>query len=634
MAQLSGGSSRTYYTNQYDSFKGADFSTDSSLVDRKRSPDCLNMISDNGGNPVKRKGWEYWQNIGMSIDNIWDYTDDNGSIIVANAGGNIYAADDNGVTKVLTLSTGAEKRVAINADAGLVVFTSAGLYIIKSDKTYEAITPYVPTILVGCAPSGGGTVNESVNLLTRERIETFNGDGIYKTFTVSGTIDTTKTYSVKVDGVSVTPTVSGKTFTLSTAPATGTGNVVIQYFATGGETNITKIGSARVIQQFAEGASYRWFIAGEDSNIVRYSALGDYTYWADLDYIVVGTSEHKVQGFLPIGEYLGVVKETSTRETALYFAQQTTVTDSTSTVTSDYSINSTSSERYVYKVTPATAGIGAVSHNTFAVLGDEPLFLSMQGIQGVANYSLTSDKTVRNRSMFLNGKLTNEPDLDTAIACTWNGYYVLAVNNHAYVLDSRQKSTDYSGNTSYNYEGYYWDNVPAVCMTVKDSQIYFGTSGGNICRFKTGEYNAAYSDGSKGNVDDADYVIGEAVTAAWSTKDDNDGYPQYRKTMQKKGSLVTVKSYRNSRVDVYMKVDGQAEVFIGTGYVNDWSEGFASIDFTNFVFDTHEGARDKYITKKAKKYMRLKLIVKNEAIEPFGILGITKTYVCVKYAKK
>ena len=41
----------------YATFRGADFSTDPSLVDRSRSPLCTNIIADGGGMPQKRDGW-------------------------------------------------------------------------------------------------------------------------------------------------------------------------------------------------------------------------------------------------------------------------------------------------------------------------------------------------------------------------------------------------------------------------------------------------------------------------------------------------------------------------------------------------------------------------------------------------
>ena len=40
----------------YKTFRGADFSTDPSLVDYSRSPLCTNIVADGGGMPQKRLG--------------------------------------------------------------------------------------------------------------------------------------------------------------------------------------------------------------------------------------------------------------------------------------------------------------------------------------------------------------------------------------------------------------------------------------------------------------------------------------------------------------------------------------------------------------------------------------------------
>ena len=56
MAQMSVPAEPSYKSTSYSGLKGADFSNDPSLVARNHSPDLLNMISDNGGSPIKRLG--------------------------------------------------------------------------------------------------------------------------------------------------------------------------------------------------------------------------------------------------------------------------------------------------------------------------------------------------------------------------------------------------------------------------------------------------------------------------------------------------------------------------------------------------------------------------------------------------
>ena len=66
----------------------------------------------------------------------------------------------------------------------------------------------------------------------------------------------------------------------------------------------------------------------------------------------------------------------------------------------------------------------------------------------------------------INAKLVKETNLDQAVSAVWNGYYILAVNGHAYVADANQ-SKDNDG-----YEWYFWDNIPAYCMNTHKDVLY------------------------------------------------------------------------------------------------------------------------------------------------------------------
>lgn len=63
MGQMKVPSSPKLYTTIYDNLKGVDYSCDETEVAKIRTPSGLNMISDDGGNPVKRRGWRVVQDI-------------------------------------------------------------------------------------------------------------------------------------------------------------------------------------------------------------------------------------------------------------------------------------------------------------------------------------------------------------------------------------------------------------------------------------------------------------------------------------------------------------------------------------------------------------------------------------------
>ena len=92
----------------------------------------------------------------------------------------------------------------------------------------------------------------------------------------------------------------------------------------------------------------------------------------------------------------------------------------------------------VFALTQGVAGAGAVSPWSIANLGDEGLFLSRNGVFGIASQAYTSQFCLQNRSYFIDAQLTKEENLAEAAATEWNGYYLLALNGVCYLLDGKQ----------------------------------------------------------------------------------------------------------------------------------------------------------------------------------------------------
>ena len=57
MAQIKVPDAPKEFAQHYEMLLGVDFQADQTQVDRRRSPDMVNMISDYGGNPIKRDGF-------------------------------------------------------------------------------------------------------------------------------------------------------------------------------------------------------------------------------------------------------------------------------------------------------------------------------------------------------------------------------------------------------------------------------------------------------------------------------------------------------------------------------------------------------------------------------------------------
>ena len=260
-------------------------------------------------------------------------------------------------------------------------------------------------------------------------------------------------------------------------------------------------------------------------------------------------------------------------------------------------------------------GVGAVSRYAIGNLLDEPLFLSDRGVFALTSNAVTFERTVQNRSNYVDAKLTKEPGLENAVGTEWMGYYLVSVNGRSYILDSKQKSYPRSSNSAFLYECYYWENIPARVLLSVGEILYFGTEDGRICRFNTDiDSMAKYSDD------------GKAIVAIWSTKSDDDGYPQHLKTLMKKGSCVTTKPFTRSSAEIYVRTEKEAaerKVREGTTDIFSWED----IDFERFTFNSNDAPQDIMIKRKEKKYKRLQFVIKNaQENEGFGVFQIVKCF--------
>lgn len=702
----------TVHTTIYNDLKGVDFSTDPSLVYKKRSPTALNMISDEGGNPKKRTGWKVekahtegketvfdgsvapieassyelcrlnnisgtLKDIEMYVNGVFvrfnsfsettisytaKYLDNSGTLLIyvvknksqsyaslyiklsgdsivdqIHASGKPYtvkiyrSAMSGGIRDMWSFSYGGQAHLLYligkkicrlqegdaiellecenTASNVLGVFTdsnSGGSFcLIKDNEIYqyinagtedapdfkcEKITPYIPMVIISRSPSGGGESYENINLLTRRRKESFLGDASSKAFNVTSEINTAEPVIVSVKDstgafVSTTAfTASGYTITFTAAKppvVTGEDNVLIEYTAKGESVAGAHLRECKVATLYEK----KIFLSGstnEYGSYVWYSAYDNPAYWPDLNYIVVGSNDTNVMGLVSLGEYLGVVKESDDTNNTVYLVYATTLEDDTA-----------------YACKQSISGVGAVSMNTFRSLGNEQLFLSKDGICGL------SAEAVKNRSGHVNKRLTSESGLNKAIATTWNGYYILGINDNCYVLDSRQKSSWQTEWTNYLYECFYWENVPAAVFVVHRGDLWFGTSDGKLCRFKQESETGAFSDN------------GAAIKCEWSTPFDNDNATYLFKTMTKKGGLCTIESMEATSVDAYIKADSEDEEYLGTVSANGVG---APVEF--------------YFNKKKKKYKRLQLIFRNTKVnEGLKINEIVKSYTVGTYSK-
>ena len=610
--------------SRYAAFRGADFSTDPSLIESCRSPLCTNIVSDSGGTPQKRLGYRTVQTLPDTVYGLFGAEFGGTVKRLVHAGTKLYAWEESGTPTELLSDLPRHRSRAVFL-AGKLWIVTGGAYLSydgTAAKRVSAADAYVPTTTITRSPSGGGVFYEAVNLLTPYRKNAFQTDGKSRTFTLDGDIDAAGTVRAWVWGEETTDFTVDRaagTITFSAvpeAPDAGASDGLVVEFPHTVEGYADRIDKCTVITTYGVGANDRVVLAGNPDypNTDWMSGLDDPTYFPDLGYAAVGGETTPIRGYCRVGSALGIVKADDGSDSTV-FLRSAALSDA---------------GEAVFTVQQTIAGVGAIAPGSFASLYDDPLFLSRSGVAAITSSSLTGEKIIQNRSHYLNARLTDELSLPEAEAVIWRGMYLLALpEGHVYVLNGRQSKTYRSAALGdFVYEGFFWDGIPALCWyaqrTDTAEELYFGTADGRICKFNTDiEDMSRYSDD------------GAAISAVWATKYDDDGTPAVLKTLLKRGCCVTIKPYARSSAEVYIRADRTAghEKRVA-GKPMDILD-FSDVDFERITFNTDESPQEIFLNRKVKNYKRLQIIVRNaEPNEGFGIFQITKHYVTGNYAKR
>ena len=606
----------------YQKFRGVDMLTDDTQIDDSRSPWAVNLISDYGGYPEKRLGWRTLHKFSDSaqINGIWSFSLDGQKQMIVHTGSRLVKLVQSGSSfseTVLKTGINNEKSTGFYFNGDLWILTGKE-YLHYDGSTIKNVEDeaYIPTTTISAKPNGGGTAYESVNLLSKRRKNTFIPDGTSTQFTVdTKSIDSGSTVKVWNNGSEITSGISFSTsgvVTISPAPAKpsadGTATLTIEFSKTT-DGSADKIKKCKIFTTFGINNSTRVFLSGNPDKPATewYSGLKDATYFPDNQSIEVGTEDFKIVGYAKYQGELLVLKEDNRQEVTIW------------NHTADTSDSGTS----IFPLKEGLSGIGAVGCYAIQTLLDDPLFLSPRGVFApVTSYTYPNvQRSLKCRSERINPKLIKEKNLQNAVSAVWEGYYILAINGHAYIADSNQDKSDGG------YEWYYWDNIPARCFNTDDDILYFGTSDGRICRFNNDLLDesgdrlmSAYNDDDK------------PISWEWRSKLDSFGYPTRYKTLHKRGNGIQLKGFTRSSCEIWLRTEKDYGVKVDTPTADIFS--FSDIDFSRFTFSGLD-VQEILFKKKIKKFLFMQIILKgSEKNEGFGIYSAALHYTIGGYAKK
>lgn len=576
---------------QVENFKGVDFTSSPIQVDKKRSPKGRNMINNLGFNET-RNGYKVLNTIGTNINGAWNIDTDKGDLFLVHSDTKLYQVSSDFLEVVMVLDGMSDYRsTGLYFNEYLLIFDGTRTVVFsKFDGTnYEAKfldeCGYVPTLSINRDENGDGTEYEKRNLISPYAIDMFatqkietgldeEGNPTYrdweKCVLTEQNIEEIKLIE-KLNDQAEWVTVEPTEYTVDLEkgivyynpgenPVKGTNNVRITYKHDLGTKD--KINKCNVATLYGyDGNNDRIFVTGNPE-------LPNYDYWCDQENPLYWPDDNVAKiGVEPIIGYekltdgsLAVLKRHSDTDNTIYYRS--------------YNMYN---ELEVFPLKDGVKNIGCISKYANTNLLNDPLFLSEQGVFAIVSGGTDNEKFAMQRSFYVNGRLLKEPNLEEAIGIAVDGKYYLGINNHVYIADSRYLSyPSHSKTEQYQYEWWYWDNIPARVFFSWNNKLYFGTANGEICAF-TEEYM------------DKD----TPVDAYWETPFLDMGTNQFAKTIK--------------RVDL----------ILNPGESTNIEFGYELDDGTNeIITKLYENLKDdfpKTISEKEriKKYMFVKFYMKN-----------------------
>lgn len=599
----------------YADFKGVDFLNEPSLVDISRSPDALNVwknYKDTEGTCIEtRPGYRKIAQIGSKINGIYIYSSVKA---IVHSGTELYEwsnfpnTPDEENLKKLYEDMNDTKNVSFNIVENKLYINDGKTYLVYNGEVVKKVTedePFIPTTTISrkAGNIGGGETLQDVNVLTPKRKNTFLGDGESTQFYLDAQqIDTAEVEAIVNDvelqeDTDFTVDRINGIITFNEAPSepnlSGYDNVVVTFSKTV-EGYADRINKCDKVLQFDN----RLFYTGNPDypNAIFHSELNNPQYISDLNYYEDGSDDASITSMVVGNNVLWVFKNLDQNNANVFY--HTPALDE--------------NQGKYYPSSQGNVELGCLS--TSGNFGDDIVYLSRYGLEGLATDNLNSKQIVAHRSSLVDAKMINENDYENATLTEYKGYLLILVNGKVFLADSRQK---YANLNSFEYEWFYWNisNVAPNILKEYNDELYIGTKDGAIFIL----------DGTNDN--------DNAINSYWTTPMDNFGYNNQLKTTNKRGGLAKIKTIPNGIIKVARKTDKSDEYRYATEK-SATGFSFLNIDFSNFSFIT---SNKSYLIYKIKEKKINEISLKfysDEKDKPFGLYSAVIEAFVGGYVKK
>lgn len=685
-------------TTIYDNLLGVDFRADQTEVERRRSPDMVNMISDLGGNPIKRDGYRKVAEpyAGLVIANSEAYgvrVDLTGIVIVPISIGsgqsvivedtaraitvsNTYVFDDieavfgyqnyvfvmcsNGaikadVTKYAEYLAGTEEPEITGVGAGMMSKAAVG----SSAPKCEDI---VPLSIIGMNPNAtgtAGTVLYGKNIMSIYQQYSYAGDGASTSYKIPLYSKIGAWVKVEVMDANGNWSSSGYTATLGTASSETAWDLDGE-----GTSSYSVVDSTVTITPAPPSPTSS--IAGEDNVRITCAPFS-------MDDLTMNSTTAK-KGF-----YNETFDKLLSSQAHFFFEQRLFLGVVEKTYYSEINNLFLIPDNYWFDVDNEVVAYQRMSSNLAIITrdtGKNTIFLASQvADQQTLGNTMTAAFSVKptnagvgaitgnvggvlnDEPMFLSntglyGMLTNWSSEKYAVNRSGRVNRRLckepnlenavgcAFNGYYYLAINSHiyildgRHKDSTRSGETSYECYYFEGMPDIKQMFVANNRMFFTDDSGTYTWNSDIAETLRYYDNLVLDNDGEFVSGTPVSARWSSVFDDDNCPQILKTLKKKGSMVILTPSAHTGCWVTLVKNG--DEFEELGYQATGIFSFADVDFNQdqFVFSSNAVAYDRFTKKKIKKYKRLQIIVGNDEPEPFALTKVVKTYELGNYAKR
>lgn len=489
---------------------------------------------------------------------------------------------------ILGLEQEAGAKVNIFTFNGNLYVMSSGNTVIYDGEQFVVKEPYIPLVIAGADPAGGGTTLENINLLTGKRRMDFSADGTSTAYYLP--TEAVGVVSITIDNVEQDVATAGafdadtKAFNFTTAPVKGVGNVEIVYTTdpATAEAARMQIINCTLHEEYNGSTDTRLFVAGDGSNRCYYTGVtqsGEATalYFPAMNEVAVDMSGSAITGLVRHYSKLLVFKNDGTHSISY---EPVTLTDG-STVAGFY-------------LRPMNREYGHEILGQVQTVNNYPRTITKDGIyEWRITSSYYKDERYANRISDVVEKTLEKADISRIVTCDDDfrkTYYVFLNDEEGTVLVNRYELN--KGNCWCVYKS-------SLCTDVRNVVIHAG----DMVFFNDKE--GFYLDQIISR--DAPIEVGgepQKIQAVWES-----GFMHFGADFRRKYSseiYISILPQMNSEVIITAKTDKRDD-YLEKTVVNSLF-GWNNIYFSDFTFSLNDKPKIQRVRLKVKKFIYYKLV--------------------------